>query len=266
MRFPGQRHDAATGLYHNYFRDYDPTVGRYVQSDPIGLAGGISTYAYGNGAPLGFSDPLGLRGNPLGDMFGRMIARPIVQRMGGGLLARGASAAAKARAQARRAAALAQRMQGIWGRIARCGKRGADEVPQGCEGVANSRKPLFSSNELTGVERASDALIESVAKRGSITWATKGSDAERYLNYRNAEAAALGPEDIILRPNPSKPAVLEELLHGTQQRLGIVDRLGTSGMGSAETHVKDFMLRHQRMLGLSAEDARRLQILRDMGL
>jgi RHS repeat-associated protein len=45
MRFPGERHDAATGLYHNDFRDYDPTVGRYVQSDPIGLAGGISTYA-----------------------------------------------------------------------------------------------------------------------------------------------------------------------------------------------------------------------------
>jgi RHS repeat-associated protein len=139
MRFPGQRHDAATGLYHNYFRDYDPTIGRYVQSDPIGLVGGINTYAYGNGAPLGFSDPLGLRGNPLGDMFGRMIARPIVQRMGGGLLARGASAAAKARAQARRAAELAQRMQGIWGRIARGGKRGADEVPQGCDYVRVSK-------------------------------------------------------------------------------------------------------------------------------
>jgi RHS repeat-associated protein len=134
MRFPGQRHDAATGLYHNYFRDYDPTIGRYVQSDPIGLAGGISTYAYGNGAPLGFSDPLGLRGNPLSDMFGRMIARPIAQRMGGGLLARGASAAAKARAQARRAAELAQRMQGIWGRIARGGRRGSEE-PQGCGNV-----------------------------------------------------------------------------------------------------------------------------------
>jgi hypothetical protein len=82
---------------------------------------------------------------------------------------------------------------------------------------------------------------------------------------RGAEAAAFGAEDILLRPNPSKAAVLEEFLHGTQQRLGIVDRLGTRGLGSAETHVKDFMLRHQRMLGLSAEDARRLQMLRAMG-
>jgi len=83
---------------------------------------------------------------------------------------------------------------------------------------------------------------------------------------RGAEGAAFGEEDILLRPDPSKAAVLEEFLHGTQQTLGIVDQLGTSGLGSAETHVKDFMIRHQSLLGLSAEDVRRLQILRDMGL
>jgi len=105
-----------------------------------------------------------------------------------------------------------------------------------------------------------------VSGKRAVTWATPGSDAERFLNMRGAEAAAFGPEDILLRPNPSKAAVLEEFLHGTQQRLGIVDRLGTSGLGSAETHVKDFMVRHQNMLGLSAEDVRRIQVLRDMGL
>jgi len=71
---------------------------------------------------------------------------------------------------------------------------------------------------------------------------------------------------ILLRQNPSKPAVLEEFLHGTQQKLGITDRLGTSGMGSTETHVKDFMIRHQKMLGLGAEDVKILQTLKDMGL
>ena len=41
LRFPGQYYDAETGTHYNYFRDYDPTIGRYEQSDPIGLRGGM---------------------------------------------------------------------------------------------------------------------------------------------------------------------------------------------------------------------------------
>jgi len=52
---------AETGLNQNYFRDFDPAVGRYVESDPIGLAGGTySTYAYANGNPITDADPSGL--------------------------------------------------------------------------------------------------------------------------------------------------------------------------------------------------------------
>jgi RHS repeat-associated protein len=58
---PSRYGELASGeSLYNYFRDYNPATGRYVQSDPIGLAGGINTFGYVGGNPLSFSDPYGL--------------------------------------------------------------------------------------------------------------------------------------------------------------------------------------------------------------
>ena len=81
LRFPGQYFDAETNLHYNYFRDYDPAIGRYVQSDPIGLDGGINTYLYATD-PLTQTDPFGLMGR--GGMPTRPPSTPRPLRFGGG--------------------------------------------------------------------------------------------------------------------------------------------------------------------------------------
>ena len=59
LRFPGQIEDGETGTFYNYFRDYQASTGRYLQSDPIGLGGGMNRYGYVLGRPSQYVDPYG---------------------------------------------------------------------------------------------------------------------------------------------------------------------------------------------------------------
>ncbi len=72
LRLPGQYYDAETGLHYNYYRTYDPSLGRYLESDPIGLGGGLNTYAYVGSNPLGLTDRFGLATDALN------LPRPLI--------------------------------------------------------------------------------------------------------------------------------------------------------------------------------------------
>lgn len=125
---------------------------------------------------------------------------------------------------------------------------------------------LRSSNQYMGIERATPELIQAVRNQGRfVDFALEGSEELRYLNFIGAEANVGGESltHILLRENPSKAAVLEEFLHGTQHKAGIIEKLGQQG---AERHVKDFMIRHRILLGLSDEDVEILKTLMDAGL
>jgi RHS repeat-associated protein len=74
LRFPGQVYDDETALHYNYFRYYDPSTGRYITSDPIGLRGGLNTYGYVGGNPVNLMDPYGLATT--------MVCRPLSGIMG----------------------------------------------------------------------------------------------------------------------------------------------------------------------------------------
>ena len=65
IRLPGQHHDKETGLYYNRHRYYDPSIGSYVNQDPIGLKGGFNKSVYAHENPLRFFDTIGLAPNPL---------------------------------------------------------------------------------------------------------------------------------------------------------------------------------------------------------
>jgi RHS repeat-associated protein len=268
----------ATTLHITRHRAYDTTLKRFLSQDPIGLGGGANLYGYALGNPLSYIDPLGLGAEGmwydqasawlsgvtgtakdyynntlpwglagtintgidvvsgighmpaaighLGEGTGRFSVDPSLRNLPGvvsDVLVVGSvlSATASALPSLNRSAATAA-------------ENGA----------------MFSKQLGTAGPRATPELLDTMRAHGrTVTTATEGSEALRFLNAMEAEASVGGPGhvSIILRENPSRAAAMEEFLHGTQDRLGIIDRLGIPG---AETHISDFMTRHSRLLGL----------------
>ena len=61
FQYTGQQWLAELGMQYSRNRIYSPTLGRFMQTDPIGIAGGINLYAYVGGDPVNRTDPLGLQ-------------------------------------------------------------------------------------------------------------------------------------------------------------------------------------------------------------
>ena len=134
--------------------------------------------------------------------------------------------------------------------------------------VRKSKAPVFRKpDDLLGVEPASQKLIEAVRKKGrTIDIVKQGSDDYLYMQKHGWEANAGGENltHVLLRENPSKVALLEEFLHGTQYKSGIIKDFSAkyggdleAGMREAEVHVKQFMIRHQKLLNLHIEDVQK---------
>ena len=126
------------------------------------------------------------------------------------------------------------------------------QVAKRLDNVASNRALLNQGARAS--ELADQALLDKLKSRGFTI--DQSADIQRYLDYRKANAATFLDKDLLLRPDPRKIEVLEEYLPNVQRKIGLTDKMTPAQL---EIHVKDFMLRHRKKLGINDADAGWLQ-------
>ena len=170
LRFPGQYYQAETGLNYNYFRDYDSAKGGYVESDPIGLKGGVNTYAYVRGNPISRIDPLGLA-DSITDKIAVYIAQGNIQGLEDLIAAEGLSPAQQAAAQAGlEQLQILTRSTSSVARLAQQFRRSTNQVKQAIEQCkqAGLPKSTFRRNPDVVVDLTTGEVYPQVSSTGGV--------------------------------------------------------------------------------------------------
>lgn len=186
LRFPGQYSDQDTKLNYNYFRDYEPGTGRYVESDPIGLDGGRSTYSYVLTSPLLLDDFYGLQASCAGNPANAAVCAEAgigggaQTAAGAGLKAAGRGLAAEAVADLMTAAGNTgdSQIEKDWERTAAACRLNRIKEPDRCDWLREMARDGFYTPK----------RIQGQAKK----WQCKGS---RWKDSRKARPVVGSPED-----------------------------------------------------------------------
>lgn len=139
----------------------------------------------------------------------------------------------------------------------------ANKLPGATKGIFFQKE--LSSKSLAELAKPIDmALVKKLEEKGwTVVVARKGMEEFKYLTSQGAEASVAEgfPKHIIIKDTATKSALLEEFLHGTQLKRGLLEKYGSHQ--ALEVHVKDFMLRHAKLLGLdNPNDIKFLQQLK----
>ena len=241
---------ADTGLMLMGHRFYDPgLLGRFLNRDPIGYAGGMNLYGYAGANSVQYVDSNGLEifnpsqysnwANAQGEN-----TRPLTEeeRQDAGEFVLGFNPVIGAGLSARDF----YNHPGLWTGTVLVFSLAGFGFLRKTKNLPRVKRMTPESSKIStfGATPASDELISSVGKKRTI----KLNDCEEELS---SYVGGKMDQTIYLGKNPLKAEVLEEFLHGTQKNLGLsFDNL------ASEVHVKEFMMRHRKILGLNEADVR----------